>query len=133
MLNKKKLVNTFKNCIIVLFVTAILAFGTAIFIVPFDLVTGGVSGLAIVFDNLLPFEISIDAYISILTWSLFLLGLIFLGKSFALKTMLSSLCYPIFFSLFYRLVDPNILTNTCQPSPPPQSQIGGGSRLAFIL
>ena len=25
------------------------------------------------------------------------------------------------------------LTNLCQPSPPPQSQIGGGSRLAFIL
>jgi hypothetical protein len=25
------------------------------------------------------------------------------------------------------------LTNLCQPSPPPQSQIGGGLRLAFIL
>lgn len=109
MLNKKQITKTIKNSIIVLLGTAVLAFGTAIFIVPFDLVTGGVSGLAIVLNNILPLGISIDVYISILTWSLFLLGLLFLGKNFALKTLLSSLLYPIFFSLFYRLVDPNVL------------------------
>lgn len=100
---------TIKNCILVLLGTAILAFGTAIFIVPFDLITGGVSGLAIIFEQLLPWDIHIDVYIGILTWSLFFLGLIFLGKRFATKTLISSLFYPVFFSLFYKLVDPNVL------------------------
>jgi len=109
MLNKKQFIKAAKNSTLVLLGTAILAFGTAIFIVPFDLVTGGVSGLAIVLENMLPLDISIDIYISVLTWSLFLLGLIFLGKNFAVKTLLSSLMYPIFFSLFYRLVDPDVL------------------------
>ena len=109
MLNKKQFIKAIKNSMIVLLGTAVLAFGTAIFIVPFDLVTGGVSGLAIVLDNILPLDISIDVYISVLAWSLFLLGLIFLGKNFAAKTLLSSLMYPIFFSLFYKLVDPNVL------------------------
>ncbi len=101
--------HTIKNCILVLLGTAILAFGTAIFIVPFDLVTGGVSGLAIIFEQLLPWNIHVDIYIGILTWSLFFLGLIFLGKKFAIKTLISSLFYPVFFALFYKLVDPNIL------------------------
>lgn len=100
---------TIKNCILVLLGTAILAFGTAIFIVPFDLITGGVSGIAIILKNLIPLNISIDLYISVLTWSLFIFGLIVLGKQFAAKTLVSSLFYPVFFSLFYKLVDPNIL------------------------
>jgi uncharacterized membrane-anchored protein YitT (DUF2179 family) len=107
--NKKQFINTIKNVLIVILGTAILAFGTAIFIVPFDLITGGVSGIAIILSNLIPLNLSIDFYISILTWFLFILGLIFLGKQFAAKTLISSLFYPIFFFLFYKLVDPNIL------------------------
>lgn len=108
-INRKQLVNTIKNFLIVILGTAILAFGTAVFIIPFDLITGGVSGIAIILKNLIPLDISIDLYISVLTWSLFILGLIFLGTQFATKTLVSSLFYPVFFSLFYKLVDPNIL------------------------
>jgi uncharacterized membrane-anchored protein YitT (DUF2179 family) len=92
----------------VVFGTAVLAFGTAVFIVPFDLVTGGVSGIAIVLEQILPLEIGIDIYIGALTWSLLILGILLLGKQFAMKTLVSSLCYPIFFSLFYQLVNPNV-------------------------
>lgn len=108
-IDKKQFINTIKNVLIVILGTAILAFGTAIFIVPFDLITGGVSGIAIILSNLIPLTLSIDFYISILTWSLFILGLIVLGKQFAAKTLVSSLFYPVFFFLFYKLVDPNIL------------------------
>ena len=59
--------------------TAILAFGTGIFIVPFDLVTGGMSGLAIVMVKVLPWNLSIDFYITFLTWALFFVGLLTLG------------------------------------------------------
>lgn len=88
----------------------ILAFGTAIFILPFDLVAGGMSGLAIVIDALIPIEaITVDLIITVLTWGLFLIGLIFLGKDFAMKTLISAIVYPVAISLFLRLVDPEVL------------------------
>ena len=108
-MTKKSFINTISNWALILFGTGILAFGTAIFIVPFDLITGGVSGIAIILQQWIPIDISIDIYISALTWVLFIIGFLFLGKSFAVKTLLSSLFYPIFFSLFYKLVNPNIL------------------------
>ena len=84
-LTKKDIIQYANNIFLIIFGTALLAFGTAVFIVPFDLVTGGVSGIAIVVEKVLPFNISIDAYIAIFTWVLFFMGLIFLGKNFAAK------------------------------------------------
>ena len=103
--SKHDILNYIKNLILVIFGTAVLAFGTAVFIVPFDLVTGGVSGLAIVLEKIVPFALSIDFYITALTWILFFLGLIFLGRGFAIKTLLSTVFYPVLFTLFYNLVE----------------------------
>lgn len=117
----KQIDNIIKNCLLIVIGTAILAFGTAVFIVPYQIVNGGVSGLSLVIKDFIPLDISIDLYITIFTWALFFLGLAFLGKDFAIKTFLSSLFYPIFFSLFSLLVDPNvfnglfILHNTAYP------------------
>ena len=74
----------------------ILAFGFAVFVFPFDLVTGGVSGFSVALVKILPFDfLTVDMCVAILTWVLFFVGLIFLGKTFALKTLLSSIVYPI--------------------------------------
>ncbi len=108
-LSKKDLLHQLKNIFLVIFGTGVLAFGTAVFIVPFDLVTGGISGLAIVLEKIIPVTLSIDFYITVLTWTLFFMGLIFLGKSFAAKTLISSVFYPILFSISYKLVDPDVL------------------------
>jgi uncharacterized membrane-anchored protein YitT (DUF2179 family) len=87
-----------------------LSFGTSVFILPFDLVTGGVSGIAIVLDKILPFEfLSIDIIVTVLTWVLFLLGLFILGKNFAVKTLVSTVIYPLGVSLFIKLTDPSFL------------------------
>ena len=104
-LSKQSIYTYIKNIIMVILGTAVLAFGTAVFIVPFDLVTGGVSGLAIVLEKTIPFSISIDFYITALTWILFFLGLIFLGRAFAINTLISTVFYPVLFSLFYNLVE----------------------------
>ena len=97
-----------KNLILTVVGTLILSAGTAIFIIPFDLVAGGVSGLAIVIKQLLPIEwISIDLIVTVLTWSLFFVGLFALGKGFALKTLISSVVYPLGVSLFLRLAEPD--------------------------
>lgn len=104
-LTKHDIINYTKSIILIIFGTAVLAFGAAIFLVPFDLVTGGVSGLAIVLQKVIPFDLSIDFYLTILTWGLFILGLIFLGNDFALKTLISTIFYPLLFTLFYNLVE----------------------------
>ncbi len=106
LLNKRSV----KNIVLTALGTMILAFGTAIFILPFSLVTGGVSGIAIILERLIPYEfITLDIIVAALTWALFFLGVIFLGRSFALKTLVSTLLYPAFISLFMRLLDSDVL------------------------
>ncbi len=109
MLNKKysktELLLILRNFSLVVFGNIILAFGCAVFILPFDLVTGGVNGLSIVIDHLTDGAVPIDIVITIITWVLFFLGLIFLGKDFALKTLLSSIVFPAALSIFMRLVE----------------------------
>ena len=93
-----------KNMTLVIVGTAILAFGTGLFIIPFQLVTGGSSGIGIILDEVLkdvPFfgEITADVYASAVVWILFILGAIFLGKQFALQTMVSTIVYPFFLGI----------------------------------
>lgn len=88
-----------KNTLMVVLGTLVLAFGTSVFLIPFNLVTGGVSGIGIVLRAAfsgVPFlgEISVEIYASVLNWILFFLGLYLLGKRFALKTLLSTALYP---------------------------------------
>lgn len=106
--SKAVILQELRNLGMVVLGTAILAFGTGIFLVPFDLVTGGVSGLAIVLEKVLPWNFSMDLYITVLTWSLFFVGLFALGRAFALKTLVSSLFYPVFFSISMKLVHPEV-------------------------
>lgn len=99
-----------KDTLLVAIGTLSLAFGTAIFIVPFDIIAGGISGIAIIIGNFVPDEIiGIDGIIAALTWGLFLIGVILLGRAFAIKTFISTVLYPPLFSLFYTLVSPDIL------------------------
>ena len=111
-LNKAYIWSYIKNLFLIVFGTGILAFGAAVFLVPYELVTGGVSGLAIVLDTFFVdfFAISFgeDFYITILTWVLFFMGLIFLGKDFASKTLLSTILYPIMYYWCSLLVDPEL-------------------------
>lgn len=107
---KAQLCPALKNVALVIIGTLILALGTAVFIIPFDLVVGGVSSIAIIIDKLIPLEfVTIDLLVTVITWGLFFIGLFVLGKSFALKTLISTIIYPIGISVFSRLVDPQML------------------------
>ena len=111
-LKEKNILRSVKNILLVILGTAILAFGTAVFMIPYDLVAGGISGIAIVIDMLIPESlgfITVDIIITVLTWFLFLLGLITLGRSFALKTLVSAIVYPPCITLFMKLVSPDVL------------------------
>ena len=109
-MKKEILYRLIKNTGLVALGTLILAFGTAIFILPFDLVMGGMSGLAVSIDRLCPWEcVSKDLLITLLCWGLFIVGFLILGKKFAAKTLVSALLYPIGVALFSRLAEPNVL------------------------
>lgn len=89
-----------KNTALIILGTFTLAFGASMFIFPFDLVTGGVSGLGIicesVFKDMGILEgIGADTYSAIINWTLFGVGFLILGKAFALKTLVSTAVYPI--------------------------------------
>ena len=111
---KKKIkhdpLTTIKNIGLVVLGTIILSFGTSIFLLPFNLVTGGVPGLSIVISNFISVEwLTLDLIVTILTWSLYIIGFIVIGKSFALKTLISALVYPVGVSIFMRLASSDFL------------------------
>ena len=108
--SKRDVFRTAKNILIIIVGTLILAFGTSLFMLPYDLVTGGVSGYAIVLSQIIPPEIlSVELIITILTWAMFFLGLIVLGKSFAMKTLISTIVYPFGVALFSNITNENFL------------------------
>ena len=107
---KKDLFLHIKNTALVILGTVVLAFGTAVFILPMNIVSGGISGLSIVIDKIVAIEaVTVDGVILVLTWALFFIGLFILGKAFALKTLLSTLIYPVAVSLFLRLAEPDVM------------------------
>lgn len=93
---------TLKNSIYVIIGSIILAIGVGLFVKPFSLVTGGVSGfsiaLATYFEGLLmvgEVDMTMELFTTVITWLLFLVGFIFLGKAFAIKTLLSSAIFTL--------------------------------------
>lgn len=109
-IKEEGILHILRKMLLVVSGTAILAFGTAIFLIPFDLVAGGISGIAIVIDLLIPYEfITVDLIVTVLTWGLFFIGWIILGSDFSLKTLVSTVVYPPALSLFMRLASPDVL------------------------
>ncbi|MBQ2793646.1 MAG: YitT family protein [Clostridia bacterium] len=113
-INKKDVIKTVKNTILVVLGTFVLAFGTAMFVIPFELVTGGVSGIGIIINRIFHSagifpNLNTEFYASLVNWILFFIGLIFLGKSFAMKTLVSTVVYPIALSLASHLVRDDVL------------------------
>ncbi len=99
-----------RNIALTMLGTLTLAFGSAVFIIPFNLVCGGVTGFSIALSGIIKSDfLTAEELIAILTWSLFFVGLFVLGRSFALKTLLSAIIYPVGISLFSRLTDPSVL------------------------
>lgn len=109
-ISRSEILSHIKNILLVIGGTLVLAFGTSVFILPFDLVSGGVSGISIVLDKLIPLEfVTTDMIITAVTWLLFLVGLIVLGKRFAAQTLISTIVYPIGVFLFTKLASPEFL------------------------
>ncbi len=150
--SKNEIMNAIQSNILIVLGTVILAFGSAVFLLPFNLVVGGTSGIAVVLKSFFPdglspedVELYVNAIVAAITWGLFLLGLILLGRDFALKTLVSTVVYPIAFALLYKLVDPAVLDGYFYIQNNPNNELalvfagvvgggllGAGSAIAFL-
>ncbi len=77
----------------------IMAAGYGIFIVPADILGGGLAGLSIALKPIFP-AIETEIFVTIATYALFFLGFIALGKKFAFTTLISSIIFPPLLSFF---------------------------------
>ncbi|MFV0379499.1 MAG: YitT family protein [Anaerorhabdus sp.] len=89
--------NTIKDLIYLIFGNFLLAFAVGFFLIPYDILSGGVVGVAVVLKSLinLPTEVIANS----LVIGLFFVGWLLLGKKFAVQTVISSFLYPIFLTL----------------------------------
>lgn len=79
----------------------ILAIAIAVFVLPNDMICGGVTGLSIILRHFLGMEISVS--VLIFNVILFIAGVIFLGRKFAITTIISTFVFPIFLALCQKL------------------------------
>jgi uncharacterized membrane-anchored protein YitT (DUF2179 family) len=96
----------YKNIGLILIGNTIYALAVTSFILPNSLITGGTTGLAVLFYHQL--SIPIAVFVLVFNISMFLLGAVVLGKSFALTTLISTFYYPIILGIFQNV---NLLKN----------------------
>lgn len=90
----KKVLNFFT----IILGTAILAVSVEYFILPFSILSGGVAGIAVALNPF--FHVNETLFANIAVVSLLVLGWVFLGRDFGINTLVSSLAYPVFTTLF---------------------------------
>ena len=108
-MTKKAAIRQVTNYLAIIIGTFLLAFGAVIFLERSNLVAGGVSGIAIIAQHIAR-NVTGDATLRIYDFVVYglmvffwVIGLIFLGKEFAFKTLLSSALYIGLTALFFRV------------------------------
>lgn len=102
---KKKI----EKVLIMILGNAVLALGTAAFVVPNGLISGGVTGIGLILEHF--FGLPVDVGVFVGDAVLFLLGAAVMGKAFAATIILSTIVYPTFFSLFGKILFLTSLTD----------------------
>lgn len=88
---------TLVDIVMVVLGNLLLAIAVHTFILPYEILSGGVAGIAVALAKITGFRSEI--IISVLIWVLFGLGAFFLGRKFTVHTISSSILYPLFLNL----------------------------------
>lgn len=86
---------------LVLLGNMLIAFSVCAFIVPNQFMLGGSTGIALTVQHWIPVPLSMITAVT--NSALFIVGLIFLGKKFAMTSLCSTMLYPVILSAFERL------------------------------
>ena len=87
----------------------IYALTVKLFLLPPGLVVGGTTGIALTINNFL--TIPISGFVFLFNMVMLLIGLLILGKQFALTTVASSILYPFFLEFFNRIFGDYVISN----------------------
>ncbi len=87
----------YKDILVILLGSFLMSIAYNAFFRAHDLVTGGTSGLAIILED--AYNIPPDIFILLSNGVLFLIGFYFLGREFAIKTVLGTFAFPFFIRL----------------------------------
>ncbi len=95
-----------KNLFLILIGAVLVAFGDSFFILPMNIISGGVASISMLIHKIPGFSvISLNTYVLIVTWSFFFLGLIFLGLKYSLHTLIYTIAYPLAVMLFTYIIN----------------------------
>lgn len=94
--------NSFLDTLSIVAGTFLLCLSVEMFLLPYNILSGGVAGISVVLYPLTHIDTTMMA--NTLTIILLFVGRIFLGRDFFLKTVLSSFLYPVFNFLLQRIV-----------------------------
>lgn len=91
----------FKSVVTIILGNLIFAASVNFFVLPYDILSGGVAGIALILNKLFSWNTVI--VIDILIVATFIMAWIFLGRDFTVKTVISSIVYPIFITLLAKV------------------------------
>ncbi|MCD4826902.1 MAG: YitT family protein [Acholeplasmataceae bacterium] len=91
----------------------LLTLGFYFFLLPQNLVIGGVMGISVLVQDF----ISVSMFILIANAILLLVGLIFLGKAFFLKTVYATVLYPVIVFILEKTIAPDFFMKYINESP----------------
>lgn len=94
--------NRLHDFIMILLGNFVVACSVSFFILPNNILTGGVAGVSVALKPIIPLDSVL--MIDILTVGLFVVGALFLGKRFAMKSIISTVFYPLFVTLLSYIV-----------------------------
>lgn len=86
-----------QDCIVILLGNLCIAIAVAFFVIPNKLLVGGTAGIAVALNAF--WDIPEELVINILVYTLFIAGAIVLGKKFFLKTITSTIVYPVMLAM----------------------------------
>lgn len=96
--NKKEWFTAIYKILIVILGTFLVSFGNTAFLVPLDVNAGGLNGIAIIVRFFTDASYKVIVYnlvVDISAVVLWLIGLLFVGKEFALKTLVATIAFPL--------------------------------------
>ena len=115
----------------IIFGIILMNFGFYFFLLPYDLVTGGVSGIAVILNT---FGISPSLSILLMNIAFAILGLLTMGKNFFFKVILGSLVSPlVIFILEFLNIDQMLILNQLTESRLLISSLLGALSVGFGL
>ncbi len=107
--DKNILVNSAAKIAVIIMGNLLYAAGVVFFILPSGLITGGSTGAALIAEHF--WNIPVSVFVGAVNIIMFGLGIVFLGRNFALSTLVSTVAYPVLLGLLGHAAGDFVLTD----------------------